>query len=166
MYWNAAKWLLKLHSCGYAGGREYTFSRHLHTLKRWKRILTEIDPEYGCLFGEVLARVETRGLALPGWTPAPIHRDFSPDNLVVDRNKCTVLDLDEFCQYDPLFDVAHFATHVRFLGLSCFGALRRLDRRELRCSGKNSPLAALPGLAKPHLRMPRVIMQSFQQCAN
>ena len=38
-----------------------------------------------------------------------------------------MLDLDEFCQYDPLFDVAHFVTHIRFLGLSCGGALSRFD---------------------------------------
>src|SRR5881628_1835001 len=66
-------------------------------------------------------------LALGGWTPVPTHRDFSPDHIVIDGDRITVLDLDEFCQYDPLLDVAHFVTHLRFLGLVSYGNLSRFD---------------------------------------
>src|SRR5207247_7969386 len=122
-----ARWLLKLRECGFRGGRQYTFSRHLHTLARWNRVLAQVDPENAHLFGDLLARVESRGLSLAGWTPRPTHRDFSPDHLVVRGNRVTVLDLDEFCQYDPLFDVAHFVTHLRLLGLSRYGDPSRFD---------------------------------------
>ncbi|PYU36045.1 MAG: hypothetical protein DMG28_01570 [Acidobacteria bacterium] len=37
------------------------------------------------------------------------------------------MDFDEFCQYDPLFDVAHFTAHLRFLGLTHFGTLHHFD---------------------------------------
>ena len=124
---SGARWLLKLHACGFSGGRRYTFSRHLHTLARWNRSLAQVDPGSAGLFGDVLARVERRGLALAGWTPVPTHRDFSPDHIVIDGDQITVLDLDEFCQYDPLFDVAHFVTHLRFLGLVSYGNLSRFD---------------------------------------
>ncbi len=123
----AAKWLLKLHTCGFGGGRLYDLSRHLHTLALWKRYVTEVYPEAGRSFGDVLGRVEEQGSALAGWTPAPTHRDFSPDHLLVEGNQLTGLDFDEFCYYDPLFDVAHFIGHLRFLGLIYFGRLNQFD---------------------------------------
>jgi hypothetical protein len=39
----------------------------------------------------------------------------------------TCLDFEEFCQYDRLFDVAHFTAHLQFLGLTHFGALNHFD---------------------------------------
>jgi len=123
----AAAWLLSLHTCGVTSGRRYTFSRHLHTLHIWRQLLTEVFPEAEHRLSDLLGWIEERGLALSGWTPGPTHRDFSPEHLVVHGDQFAGLDFDEFCQYDPLFDVAHFAAHLRFLGLSHFGSLRRFD---------------------------------------
>jgi len=123
----AAAWLLSLHTCGVTSGRRYTFSRHLHTLNIWRQLLTEVFPEDEHRMSELLGWIEERGLALSGWTPGPTHRDFSPEHLVVHSDQLAGLDFDEFCQYDPLFDVAHFAAHLRFLGLTYFGSLRRFD---------------------------------------
>jgi aminoglycoside phosphotransferase (APT) family kinase protein len=116
----AADWLIKLHTCGMRTGRVYTFERHLSTLGTWQPRLAAALPEAGRLFAEVLGDVERRGRQLAGWQPAPTHRDFSPDHLVLDGERASGLDLDEFCQYDPLFDVAHFIAHLRLLGLLYF----------------------------------------------
>ncbi|HEX2710753.1 MAG TPA: phosphotransferase, partial [Candidatus Acidoferrales bacterium] len=75
----------------------------------------------------LLARFEERGKELAGWTPGPIHRDFSPEHLVVHGDQFTGLDFDEFCQYDPLFDVAQFSAHLAFPGLTHFGTLDHFD---------------------------------------
>src|SRR3989475_1352892 len=123
----AAAWLLSLHTCGVTSGRRYTFSRHLHTLNIWRQLLTEVFPEDEHRMSDLLGWIEERGRALSGWTPGPTHRDFSPEHLVVHGDQLAGLDFDEFCQYDPLFDVAHFAAHLRFLGLTHFGSLRRFD---------------------------------------
>ena len=123
----AAAWLLSLHTCGVTSGRRYTFSRHLHTLNIWRQLLTEVFPEDEHRMSDLLGWIEERGRALSGWTPGPTHRDFSPEHLVVPGDQLAGLDFDEFCQYDPLFDVAHFAAHLRFLGLTHFGSLRRFD---------------------------------------
>lgn len=124
----AADWLLKLHTCGLGAGRVYTFERHLYTLGTWQARLAEALPEAGRLFAEVLDNVERRGRKIAGWRPAPTHRDFSPDHLVLDGERVSGLDLDEFCQYDPLFDVAHFIAHLQLLGLLQFGALHHFER--------------------------------------
>jgi len=123
----AAAWLLRLHTCGVTSGRRYTFSRHLHTLAIWKQQLTDVFPESEHRLSDLLGWMEERGRALSDWTPGPTHRDYSPEHLVVNGDQLAGLDFDEFCQYDPLFDVAHFAAHLRFLGLTYFGSLRRFD---------------------------------------
>src|SRR2546422_4104620 len=123
----AAEWLLGLHKCGVGTGRRYSFLSHLQTLAGWKDLLTEMYPETERSLGALLARFEERGRDLTGWTPGPTHRDFSPEHLVVQGDQFTGLDFDEFCQYDPLFDVAHFTAHLRFLGLTHFGALNHFD---------------------------------------
>jgi Ser/Thr protein kinase RdoA (MazF antagonist) len=123
----AAEWLLTLHDCGVGIGRRYSFPAHLRTLAKWKELLAEVYPEGQRLLGALLARLEERGRELSGWISGPTHRDFTPEHLVVQDDQFTCLDFDEFCQYDPLFDVAHFTAHLRFLGLTRFGALNRFD---------------------------------------
>ncbi len=123
----AAKWLHRLHTCGFNGGRVYTFARHLHTLGVRKRNLTSAHREVGRAFGDVLDRIKHRLLKLEPVACAPTHRDFSPEHLIVEGGRFTGLDFDEFCQYDPLFDVAHFVAHLRFLALTSSGTVNSLD---------------------------------------
>ena len=122
-----AEWLLSLHKCGVRTGRRYTFSAHLQTLAQWKDLLAAVYPEGERRWSSLLARFEERGEKVAGWTPSPIHRDFSPEHLVVLCDQFTGLDFDEFCQYDPLFDVAHFCAHLGLLGLTRFGTLDHFD---------------------------------------
>jgi hypothetical protein len=117
----AAGWLVKLHGCGEREGRRYDFGRHLYTLGVWQQRLTETHPAVAGAYAELVERVAAKGHALAGWTPGPTHRDFSPEHLMVDRGVITGIDLDEFCQYDRLFDVGHFVAHLRFLALVTFG---------------------------------------------
>src|SRR5438874_11322982 len=41
--------------------------------------------------------------------------------------RLTRLDFDKFCQYQPLFDVAHSVAHLLFLALTSLGAINALD---------------------------------------
>jgi hypothetical protein len=123
----AARWLHRLHTCGFHGGRTYTFSHHLHILGAWERRLASAHRETGRAFGDVLDRIRHQLLKAGPLTWAPIHRDFSPEHLLVEGQRFTALDFDEFCQYDPLFDVAHFVAHLRFLALISSGAVTSLD---------------------------------------
>jgi hypothetical protein len=124
---DAAAWLSRLHACGVTSGRQYTRTRHIETLTGWMQQLTERFPEGEHLLADVLAGIRERGQAHTDWKPGPTHRDFSPEHLVVAGDRVVGLDLDEFCQYDPLFDVAHFTVYLRFLGLTRFGALHHCD---------------------------------------
>ncbi len=123
----AAEWLLALHGCGVATGRRYSLADHLRTLAGWGKLLSGVYPEGSHSVGTLLARFEERGQELSGWTPGPTHRDFTAEHLVVHGERFTCLDFDEFCQYDRLFDVAHFTAHLQCLGLTHFGALNHFD---------------------------------------
>ncbi|MBI1749317.1 MAG: aminoglycoside phosphotransferase family protein [Acidobacteria bacterium] len=124
----AAAWLLKLHQCGMKDGRRYSFGQHMNALADQKYWMTRIWPDGERRLDELMCRIAERSRLLSGWTPGPTHRDFSPDHLMMNGNQLTALDFDEFCQYDPLFDVAHFIAHVRFLALTHFDSLTEFDR--------------------------------------
>lgn len=127
-YWQmeeAANWLLAFHQCGVTEGRRYTFRSHLETLGSMKASLAKVCPGSDKRLQTILRRLEEQGDALPGWSPGPTHRDFSPDHLVFSGGHVTGIDFDEFRQYDPLFDVAHFMGHLRLLGLLHGGNVTR-----------------------------------------
>lgn len=123
----AAAWLLRLHGCGVTAGRPYTLRRHLLTLSEWARQLTRAFPEGERLLTELMAGIEGAAHVLTVPEVTPTHRDYSPEHLVTAGDVLVGLDFDEFCQYDPLFDVAHFTAHVRFLGLIRRGGLEAFD---------------------------------------
>lgn len=47
----------------------------------------------------------------------PIHRDFYPDQIVIDSSRVTICDLDLYRLGDPALDVGNFAAHVLEQGL-------------------------------------------------
>ena len=58
---------------------------------------------------------------------APLIATFLPVIMLADGMHFTGLDFDEFCQYDPVFDAAHFIAHAGYLGLLLSGSLHRFD---------------------------------------
>lgn len=123
----AAEWLAKLHSCDIPSGRRYSMESHLQTLRARKQALEQVSLDSARRFCEILIAIEKRAHDFEERSTGPTHRDFSPDHLLVDENRFTGLDFDEFCQYDPLFDVAHFMAHVGYLGLLHSGSLHYFD---------------------------------------
>jgi Phosphotransferase enzyme family len=128
----AATWLLKLHACRFRGGRIYGYQRHFHTLGVWERNLASAHREMGDEFRSIRKLIKKELAKCKKGPRVPTHRDFSPEHLVVEEDRFVGLDLDEFCQYDPLFDVAHFIAHLRFLALTSFGALDYFDSQAAR----------------------------------
>jgi aminoglycoside phosphotransferase (APT) family kinase protein len=61
-----------------------------------------------------------------------IHRDFYPDQLLVNGDRLYLTDLDLYAEGPPALDVGNFAAHVDESSLRHFGDLDRLlDRREM-----------------------------------
>lgn len=147
----AARWLLKLHSCRFRGGRIYGYSRHFHTLGVWERNLASAHRDLGCEFGNIRKLVKRELAKCKKGRGVPTHRDFSPEHLVVEEDRFIGLDFDEFCQYDPLFDVAHFIAHVRFLALTSFGSLDYFDSQAARFEEMYASGSAV--FSKPRMKL-------------
>lgn len=124
---DAADCIARIHRSGVRPFRVYSFERQLHTLAQWGLRIDDLCPALGRSLRRLLSEIERSGTTLRGWTPAPIHRDFSPDHLIFSGRQRTLLDFDEMCEYDPLFDVAHFMAHLRLLSLTSFGVLTHFD---------------------------------------
>jgi len=144
----AAEWLAKLHRCGIKSGRRYSLQDHLRTLGARRQPLEQVSPDAARSFEGILARIERQIEKIEERRLGPTHRDFSPDHLLVDGVHFTGLDFDEFCQYDPVFDVAHFIAHVGYLGLLHSGSLHRFDPLAKRFSATYQSCAGIQSLAQ------------------
>jgi len=59
---------------------------------------------------------------------------FSQGRFTMEGDRFTGLDFDEFRQYHPLFDVAHFVAHLRFLALTSLGSINALESADFSVS--------------------------------
>lgn len=58
---------------------------------------------------------------LDKFTPAPVHRDFYPDQLLVSGGSVWLLDLDLYAEGDPAVDAGNFVAHLQETSLRRFG---------------------------------------------
>jgi thiamine kinase-like enzyme len=59
-----------------------------------------------------------------------IHRDFYPDQILVDKNRLWLVDLDLCCQGDPALDIGNFIAHITEQSLRQMGDPSAMDDRE------------------------------------
>lgn len=60
----------------------------------------------------LLGACDRLGEDLPRPEPRPIHRDFYPDQVLVDGSRLYLLDLDLYCEGDPGLDIGNFIGHL------------------------------------------------------
>jgi aminoglycoside phosphotransferase (APT) family kinase protein len=103
-------------------------ARRTHTIDDELRILDHRLADVQTTHAQLAARVDKvrlgcRALAEHlGVRPiSGIHRDFYPDQLVVDRPQISIVDFDLYCDGDPAVDIGNFLAHLTEL------ALRTLD---------------------------------------
>jgi Phosphotransferase enzyme family len=160
----AAEWLAKLHACGIPRGRRYSLDGHLKTFGARTRELEQVSPDIARHYEEILIGIERHAHDIEERSAGPTHRDFSPDHLIVDGNRFIGLDFDEFCQYDPLFDVAHFIAHIGYLGLLHSGSLHQFDSLTARfctayksCTPNRSVARLGLNLALAYLKLAQIV---------
>jgi Ser/Thr protein kinase RdoA (MazF antagonist) len=92
------------------------------------RILHERLPRVGQIYPQWQERIEhilqaSADLAqtLPQKPTTGIHRDFYPDQVLVQGDRLYLLDFDLYCQGDPALDVGNFIAHLSEQSLRQFG---------------------------------------------
>lgn len=90
--------------------------------------------------------------ALPPEATVGIHRDFYPDQILIDGGRAWILDLDLFTQGDAAIDLGNFLAHLDEQGLRLHGSITALEAQgEAFLSG----YAALRPMDRPRIALLR-----------
>jgi Phosphotransferase enzyme family len=121
----------KIHTAGVAPDKAHTMADELRILRERLPRVADARPELADRIAALLAACAALGTALPPMAPVPSHRDFYPDQVLVDGERLCVIDFDLFCDGDPGLDIGNFSAHITEHSLRVFGdpdALAPLER--------------------------------------
>jgi hypothetical protein len=109
----------KVHQTGIPTTRRHAMADELRILHDRLAKVHDSEPRWRTRIGRVIRACDRLGAA----TPPPalrrgIHRDFYPDQVIVNGARLYLLDFDEYCEGDPAIDVGN-----------CIGALTELSVR-------------------------------------
>ncbi|MFQ6027807.1 MAG: aminoglycoside phosphotransferase family protein, partial [Dehalococcoidia bacterium] len=121
----AASSIATIHRTEVPAIRQRTTGRVLESLAGRVAIVSELQPDLGRqfheltadLFPEVERHTEIRG---------PVHRDFHLGNVLVDKDRLTLIDWDRTCHGDSLLDVGHFLASLQRVSLRNKGSVSAL----------------------------------------
>lgn len=102
----------KLQRRGVPAHRRHTIADELSILHRQLGPVAEAHPAWAVRIQRVLAASERLGATIAHGAFVPCHRDFYPDNLLVDGERLYLIDLDLYCEADPGLDMGNFIGHV------------------------------------------------------
>ncbi len=107
----------KLHSSGIRPSRKHLISDELGVLKdRLERVI-KMFPHWKKRIDRVLDKCIRIASSIQDTLSCGIHRDFYPDQLIVDGEKIFLLDLDLYCAGDPALDIGNFLGHLIETGI-------------------------------------------------
>ncbi|HIK07854.1 MAG TPA: phosphotransferase [Trichormus sp. M33_DOE_039] len=111
----------KLHQANIIPRRSHTISDELRILHERIPLVMQQYPQWQ----ERLERVLTASDYLGENTPEPkscgIHRDFYPDQVIINNSRLYLIDLDLYCAGNPALDIGNFIAHLQEYSLRTFG---------------------------------------------
>lgn len=110
-------------------------------------------PAHGPRLKEMLVQAENAMGALPSQQPTCIHRDFYPDQVIVDDYQIWLIDLDLAALGDPAIDVGNFLAHLAEY------AIRRTGRSD---AARPLETAFLRGYQSTGFDLPRRSIQTLK----
>ncbi|MGF1541040.1 MAG: phosphotransferase [Pleurocapsa sp.] len=120
----------KLHQVNILPQRSHTMADELAILED-KLPLVLIDyPQWESRIKTILAKCHILGESIPEDPACGIHRDFYFDQIIVDRDRFYLLDLDLYCQGNPNLDIGNFIAHITEYRLRTFGNVNALREQE------------------------------------
>jgi hypothetical protein len=94
-------------------------------------LVAQMYPRWGKRLERVLEACEHVGAATPEPKLRGIHRDFYPDQVIVDGHRLYLLDLDLYCEGDSGLDIGNFIGHITEQSLRTLGSPDALADREV-----------------------------------
>lgn len=139
----------KLHRAGVPTRTQHTMADEIRILERCFQQVAMGEPGSASQLERILRACKRRAGATPQPQPCGIHRDFYPDQVIVNNQRLYLIDFDLYCRGDPGLDIGNFLGHVTEQSLRTRGdptALREvehaLEERFVELSGK----AVRPGV--------------------
>ena len=121
----------KLHQAGIPPKRSHTMADELRILHERLPMVAQLYPHLQKRLERVLEACENLGAATPEPQLRGIHRDFYPDQVIVDGNRLYLLDLDLYCEGNPSLDIGNFIGHITEQSLRTLGSPDAFADREV-----------------------------------
>jgi len=107
-----AEALHKLHRAPVSPGRSHTTSDEIAMLRERLQSMAGERPEWAPRLNRVYEACARAASGVEAPAPCLIHRDFYPDQAVVDGERVHIVDLDLCSWGDPALDVGNFVGHA------------------------------------------------------
>jgi hypothetical protein len=111
----------KLHGAGVLTKRRHTMADELRILRERLPSVGELEPLTAGRIERLLDACDRLGAKTPEPITCGIHRDFYPDQVIVDGARLYLVDFDLYCKGDPGLDIGNFLGHVTEQSLRTLG---------------------------------------------
>jgi len=102
----------KLNCCGVASPRNHTLVEEMGILQNRLSQVARTKPELSKRISKLLDACEELAETIRERKVRGIHRDFYPDQLVVDSARIYIVDLDLYSEGEPALDAGNFLGHL------------------------------------------------------
>ena len=112
-----AEALYKLNHCGVPSLRHHTLVEEMAILQNRLRSVIQKNPELSKRIGRLLDASEDLAGTIHERRVRGIHRDFYPDQVMVDSSRIYLVDLDLYSEGEPALDAGNFLGHLTEQGI-------------------------------------------------
>ncbi|MEQ9670115.1 phosphotransferase [Coleofasciculus sp. G2-EDA-02] len=120
----------KLHQAKIPPQRRHTIADELRILHERLPLVAQLKPQWESRLEQILVGCDRVAAMTPEPQVLGIHRDFYPDQIIVDNTRLYLLDLDLYCQGNPGLDIGNFIGHITEQSLRTLGNPEALRDRE------------------------------------
>ncbi|YAF97093.1 MAG: phosphotransferase family protein [Nodularia sp. CChRGM 3473] len=120
----------KLHQTNILPHRSHTMSDELRILQERITLVMQQYPEWQERLERILAASHHLGKNTPELTSCGIHRDFYPDQVIINNSRLYLIDLDLYCEGNPALDIGNYIGHIQEYSLRTFGNSEALREYE------------------------------------
>ncbi len=139
-----------LHNSGISVEKSHGVVQELAILKQQLYRVAEQRPQWKSGIHELYSLLNHYSKPLLNRPYCCIHRDFYPDQVIVDQQQLYLLDLDLFCMGDPHLDIGNFIAHIQEQALREQGDLlayqsitEKLSHHYLQLTGQGADAEAI-----------------------
>jgi thiamine kinase-like enzyme len=120
----------KLHQANIPPRRSHTMTDELRILHERISLVIQEYPQWQERLERILEQCDDLGARTPELQRCGIHRDFYPDQVIVNNSRLYLLDLDLYCEGNPALDIGNFLAHIQEYSLRTFGNPQALSNFE------------------------------------